>query len=296
MVSKKDINFVFFGSTEYSTIVLDELLKNHFIPKLVVTTPDKKQDRGLRSKPTPVKEWANKNDVPVLNPEKLDADFGGELNAKNYSLEKWDVFIVAFYGKIIPKKILLIPEHGGLNLHPSLLPRWRGSSPVQTTILNDENITGVTIIKMDEKMDHGPIVAQEVIEIENWPMGKIELDKKLSKIGGALLSSILEDWIAGNIYTQKQDHNLATFTKKILKADAQISLDDDPYNNLLKIRAYEEWPRAYFLVGDGDKKRRVIITQAHIEVSEEQKQQLVIDKVIPEGRSEMSWEDYKRNL
>jgi methionyl-tRNA formyltransferase len=148
---------------------------------------------------------------------------------------------------------------------------------------------------MDEKMDHGSIVAQEIYEsdpsADGWPPRASRLEKKLAELGGALLAEVIPDWMEGNIDAQEQDHNTATYTQKISKEDAFIDLKKNAYKNLLKIRAYDAWPRAYTLIDKGNKKIRLIITEAHVDKGE-----LILDKVIPEGKKEMSWRDFQRNL
>src|SRR3989344_3166071 len=152
-------SFVFFGTPEFAVVVLDELKEHGLTPSLIVTAPDKKRGRKLLLTPQPVKIWAEKNNISILQPEKLDSHFIQGLQHTTY-----DLFIVAAYGKIIPKSILSLPRHGALNVHPSLLPAFRGASPIQSAILY-ANITGTTIMLMDEVLDHGHIVAQETLDM-----------------------------------------------------------------------------------------------------------------------------------
>lgn len=266
---------------------MEELLEEGLKPALLVSVPDKPRGRKMKMTPSPAKVWAKDHDIQTLTPERFDSNFIEKL--KNLDA---DLFATASYGKIIPKKVLEVPEHGALNVHPSLLPHLRGPSPIESAILADAQITGVTIMLMDEKMDHGPILAQEIYEPEEWPPKASELEKKLARLGGRLLSKVIPDWLAGDIDPQIQDHKEATYTKKISKEDAEIDPGGDPYENLLKIRAYEGWPRAYFFIKtSGGDEKRIIITEAHIEDDK-----LVLDKVIPEGKKEMRWKDFERNL
>lgn len=145
------------------------------------------------------------------------------------------------------KEILRIPKYGTLNVHPSLLPKLRGASPIISAILEDEKKTGVTIMLVDEKMDHGPIVAQASIEIEDWPPRASMLLEMLAVEGGNLLAEVIEPFIAGEITPEEQKHDEATYTKKIQKEDGLIDLSGDPYENLRKIRAFEGWPGTHFL-------------------------------------------------
>lgn len=218
-MENKDVKFVYFGTSEFAVDVLNKLREKGFVPSLIITTPDKPQGRKLALTPSPVKVWALEQKIQVLQPEKLDDDFISNLSSTTY-----DLFVVASYGKTIPKKVLGIPKHGTLNVHPSLLPHLRGASPIESAILGDDEVTGVTIMLMDEKMDHGPIVAQEIYESENWPPKASELEKELAELGGALLAEVIPDWMEGNIDAQEQDHNAATYTQKISKENALIDL------------------------------------------------------------------------
>lgn len=283
--SKENIPFVFFGTSKFAVLVLDELKKAGFLPSLLITQEDKPQGRHLHLAPPPTKIWAKENNTPVLQPSKLDRELAGKLKIENCKL-----FIVASYGKIIPKAILDIPEHGTLNVHPSLLPKLRGPSPIESAILNEDE-TGVSIMLVDEEMDHGPILVSKKIPTPEWPMYYDQLEELLAKSGGQMLSEVIPDWISGKIEAKDQNHGEATFCKKIKKEDGEINLDSSPLENLRKIKAYSEWPRTWTYIETKKGKIRVIITKASI--SEEK---LVLEKVIPEGKKEMSWEDFQRGF
>ncbi len=283
------MKFVFFGTPQFAVTILEELKSFGFLPALVVTTPDKPQGRKLILTPPPVKVWAEKNTLPVYQPTTLRTD---EVLNK-LSEESWDLFIVAAYGKIIPETILNIPKYKTLNVHPSLLPKLRGSAPVEYAILQDMKDTGVTIMRLDAEMDHGPIVAQEKTQLTTWPLPAPELEDILAHQGGTVLANIIPDWISKKIIEQEQDHTQATYIEKIKKEDAEIDLAADPYQNYLKICAYSGWPRAYFFILHKDKKIRVVIEKAHFDPQENN---LIIDQVIPEGKSSMSYTDFKRGL
>jgi methionyl-tRNA formyltransferase len=201
---------------------------------------------------------------------------------------EWDLFAVAAYGKLIPKSILEIPKRGCLNVHPSLLPKFRGPSPALSAILADERITGVTIMAMSEKMDEGPIVAQAKVELEaeDWPPKGSILEDMLAQEGGNLLAEILPDWIAGKITAEPQDEARATYTRKYTDQDALVDLEGRAREQLLKIRAFDTSPRAHFLDKRGT---RVIVTEAEFKNGE-----LEVLKVIPEGKKEMRYEDFIR--
>ena len=291
------MNYVFFGSASFSIFVLDELEKVGMPPKLVVTTPDKPVGRGLVLTPTPVKTWALKRNISVLDPAKLDAAFVAELTQKSTDLN-CDTFVVAAYGKIIPQAVLDIPKHKTLNIHPSLLPLYRGASPLQSAMLDDAKHTGVTIMRIDELMDHGPIVAQKKITVGEWPVYEV-FEETMAREGGKLLAEILPDWVAGGISETPQDHATATFTKKITKNDALIDVSvpansPEAYLNFRKIQAYHEWPTAYFFAEkkDSSSKIRVKITRARFEKTGPTSGTLVIEKVIPEGKAETDARPY----
>jgi len=227
--------------------------------------------------PPPVKTWAEENKIPFLQPEKLNQEFILELKDK-----KCDVFIVVAYGKIMPEEIISMPKHGSINIHYSLLPKYRGASPVEQAVLNGDTVTGVTIQKMKFALDSGPIIAQKKIEImpdEKAP----DLRKRLIKDGGKLLVQTLSDFSEGKIKEVAQDETLATHSKKIKKEDGLIDLNDDAIKNYNKFRAYAAWPRTFFFKND----KRIIITDAVLENNK-----FIIKKVLPEGKKEIKYEDF----
>lgn len=272
----------FFGTSDISVTILEELKKANLAPSLIITMPDKPKGRKLVLTPSPVKVWAITNKIDFIQPEKLNEDFLDILRERNF-----DLFVVASYGKILKQELLDIPKYGTLNVHPSLLPKLRGASPIISAILEDERNTGVTIMLLDAGMDSGPILAQKEITPKNWPPKASELEELLAKKGGELLCEIIPKWIKKQIKIKEQDHSKASFTKKISKEDGLIDLDDNAYKNLLKIRAFEKWPGTYFFVNKHDKQIRVKITDADIEDGK-----LIIKKVIPEGKKEMLYKDF----
>lgn len=284
-MDNKNIKIGFFGTPDYAVTTLEALRNAGFDIRFVVTMPDRPQGRKMIVTPPPAKVWAIAHNVPVLQPEKLkDEEFSTQLHKFNC-----DVFVVIAYGKIIPENILNIPKFKSLNIHGSLLPKLRGSCPIETAILNDDKVTGVTIIRMDKEMDHGPIVAMKEIIVEPWPPKAEILGAEIVRTGSDLLVSIIPDWIAGKIEEKEQDHSQATFTKMIEKDDGLIDLNDDPYKNYLKIQAYHGWPSAFFYINKDDKRIRVKITQARFENGK-----LIIEKVIPEGKGEINYDSLQR--
>lgn len=259
---------------------------------MIVTTPDKPQGRKLEVKPNVVKQWAIDNGIPCHDPAKLDAAFVEQL--KVY-VEKSNItfFVVASYGKIIPEQVLSIPPSGTLNIHPSLLPKYRGPSPLPTAILDDEKHTGVSIMKLDSLMDHGPVVAQRSVDIVDWPTYE-EFEQMMAKVGTHLLVEALPKYLDGALKPVEQDHTKATYTKKIVKEDGLIDIDNpnaDLYLNFRKIQAYHEWPKAYFMADRRGQQIRVKVTKASFKDGK-----LTIEKVIPEGGKEMLFTDFERGL
>jgi methionyl-tRNA formyltransferase len=276
--------FAFFGTPRLATIILDRLEAHGLLPALIITAPDKPRGRGLESMPSPTKRWALERSIDVIAPLTLkDPAFAAE-----FANTPWDLFVVAAYSKLIPKSILAIPRRGTLNVHPSLLPKFRGPSPVTSAILADERTTGVTIMLLNEEMDEGPIVAQAKVELEPeaWPLPNSLLEDLLATEGANLLVEVFESWIEGNIEAEPQDNTLATYTKKFNDTDALLDLTNNPRENFLKIRAFDTNPRAYFLTSAG---KRVVVTDA-----EHKEGKLIISRVIPEGKKEMLYEDFLR--
>lgn len=255
MTNKKnpsDVRFVFFGTAPLASGVLAALAEAGFAPARTVESED------------------------------LSQMFVEELKK-----EAWDVFVVASYGKKLPKELLELPARGVVNVHPSLLPRLRGASPIRSAILNDEKETGVSVILLDEELDHGPIIAQKKIPVSPWPPRGKELDGLLAHEGGKLLATVLPLWLSGDVEARPQNDDLATFCNSFKKEDGLLDLKDDAYKNLLKIRALEGWPGTYAFFERSGKKLRVQILDAHLEGAK-----LVLDTVRPEGKKEMPYKDF----
>ena len=268
------LSFVFWGTPDVASETLEILKEAGFLPELIVTSPDAKAGRGLRLQASAVAGFAEKNNIPCLKPEKLDAEFSNKLKAISYQL-----FVVVACGQIIPEKILNMPKLGSINIHYSLLPKYRGASPVESAILNGDTETGVTIQKMTYEMDAGDIIAQEKVDIlpgETAP----ELRKRLIKIGGELLVKTLPDFTEGKTKPVPQNGSLASVCKKIKKEDGLIDLEGDSQKNYNKFRAYALWPRTFFFKNG----KRIIITDATLENGK-----FIIKKIIPEGGKEIDY-------
>ncbi|KKU70685.1 MAG: Methionyl-tRNA formyltransferase [Parcubacteria group bacterium GW2011_GWA2_47_21] len=284
------IRFVFFGTGDFAVGILDVLEQAGLLPNLIITTPDAPKGRGLKMTPSPVKEWAGKKDTPTISPRKLDSTLNNRLRAADSA-----IFIVADYGKIIPKPILEIPPRGALNVHPSLLPKYRGPSPIEAQILAGEKEIGVSIMLLDEEMDHGPIIGSEKLKAPNEKLEDApraaELENALADMGGRLLASIIPKWLAGEIKPAEQEHKRATYTKKLEKTDFLIDLNDKPEKNFLKIRAAGRAFEPFFFTEGRGKKIRVLIKEATLKDGE-----LKILRVVPEGKKEMNYNDFLRGL
>lgn len=285
MMNMSAPKFVFFGTGQIAQYVLEELINSKLYPSLIVTAPDKPQGRGLSLAPSPVGILAENLAIPTLKPAKLDDGAIESLSRANGEL-----FVVADYGALLRKAVLDIPPKGTLNMHPSLLPRLRGPSPIRSAILTDESNTGVSIMLLDEQMDHGPVLAQRKIAVEPWPPRALYLEERLAREGGRLLSDIIPLWLSDSIEAREQNHDIATYTKKFDKQDGHVNFMDDARTNLLKIRAYEGWPTAYAFFERGGKRLRVQLLDAHID-----RDILVLDVVKPEGKQALPYSEFVRS-
>lgn len=282
--------FSFFGTPDFAVRTLDILEEHGLSPVLVVTAPDRPRGRGQKLQPTPVRVWAEKRGVPVLTPlslRKNNEEFLDQL--RSFDL---DFNVVAAYGLIIPDSVLSVPRFGSVNVHPSLLPLYRGAAPIESQIMEDEKNIGVTIMLMDEEMDHGPILSQATIKRPRLLPDALELEKVLVRAGGELLAETLISYFEGNIEPREQDHDKATYTKKITKEDSFIDLTHDPYKNFLRIQAFKRF-RPYFFARRNGKEVRIIITKATFDAKN---YALVIERVIPEGGSEVDFSDLLRTV
>ncbi|MDD2696611.1 MAG: methionyl-tRNA formyltransferase [Candidatus Pacebacteria bacterium] len=302
------VKIIFIGTPEFGAIVLEELIKGGYPPVLVVTSPDKKVGRKQVVTPPPVKIVAEKNKIPVEQPEKIK-----DIITKIKNINP-DLIIVAAFGQIFPKEILEIPKYGCLNVHPSLLPKYRGPSPTQFTILNGEKKSGVTIMLIDDKIDHGPIVSQKEMEIEEKETAQ-GLHDKLALLGAKLLSEIIPQWIKKEITAKNQDETRATFTKILKREDGKIDWRKPAEVLEREIRAYFSWPGNYAFWEDRGKTIKIKIIKSRVLKSPEKerypigqalivpqneigvqcgKDFLVIEKLQMEGKNEMAAEDFLR--
>ncbi len=274
-MTTKNSKIIFFGTPEISAHVLQSLLNAGYDIVAAVTNPDAPVGRHHVMTPSPVKVLAEKNNIPVLQPEKLDTDFLEKLKANGQRLTAG---LVVAYGKIIPHTIIDSFPLGMLNIHYSLLPKYRGASPVENAILSGDATTGVTIQKLVFKLDAGPIISVREFPIDDQ-ITSPELKTKLTEIGAELLIETLPKYLAGEITPIEQNESDATHCKKISKSDGEIQLSDSDESKWLKYRAYFGWPGIFYFDSEGKRNK---ITLATFE-----NEKFVIKKVIPEGKSEM---------
>jgi methionyl-tRNA formyltransferase len=240
-MSNKTYKILFFGTPDFAVPILETLLTIPQIDLLAVfTQPDKPVGRKQQLTPPPVKIFAEKNSLVVFQPEKIKTN---EFEKQLKEL-KPDVCIVVAYGKIISKNLLSIPKYGWLNVHASLLPKYRGASPIQSAILNGDDKTGVTLMQIDAGLDTGPLLAKKETAID--PADNFQtLHDKLSALGAELVRESLLKFLSGEIKPQLQDNGLATTTKIIHKEDGRIDWTKPAIQIERQIRAYTPWPGAY---------------------------------------------------
>ncbi|OGM82063.1 methionyl-tRNA formyltransferase [Candidatus Woesebacteria bacterium RIFOXYB1_FULL_47_31] len=277
------MKIVFFGTPDYVLPILTSLHKK-FVSgpgvspiAAVVTQSPKPTGRKQILTYSPVDKWAHEH--------KIDIFYQSSELIKNSV--KADIGVLAAYGEIIPKIVIDTFPHGILVVHPSLLPKYRGASPIQGAIANGDKQVGVTIIKMDEKMDHGPIVSQ--FKEETKPDDTTDtLRARLFERSKDVIVEMIEPYLQGKIKPKEQNHDEATYTKIITKQDGFIeaeSFTSEAAKAERFIRAMQPWPQAWTLIG----KKRLKILKAHLESGK-----LILDEVQLEGKSPVSWEEFKR--
>ncbi|MGD8458270.1 MAG: methionyl-tRNA formyltransferase [Anaerolineales bacterium] len=233
------IRVIFLGSPKFALPSLRSLAESYKVVG-VVTQPDRPAGRGREMKSPPVKILANELDIPVIQPENI------HITSSIDELSEWeaDVIIVAAFGQILRKKILELKRHGCLNVHASLLPRWRGAAPINAAIYHDDDNTGITIMKMDEGLDTGPILSQEAIPILETDEAGI-LSKKLAELGGELLIKTLPRYISGEITPTPQNDSKATYAPMLKKEDGNLDFTQTAEQLARKVRAYSPWPGTF---------------------------------------------------
>lgn len=228
------------GTPDFAVPVLSRLVEAGHDIAAVYSQPDRPAGRGRRLVPTPTKLFAEERGIEVRQPKSLRSEDGCKALAALCP----EVVVVTAYGLFLPAEALEIPPLGCLNIHPSLLPRYRGPSPVVSAILNGDDEAGVTIMKLDEGMDSGPILAQERVSIDEEETAPV-LTRRLFDLGADLLVDTLPRWVSGDIQATPQDESHATFTSLVKKEDGEIDWTGDAERIARMVRAYEPWPGTF---------------------------------------------------
>jgi methionyl-tRNA formyltransferase len=266
--------FAFFGTPSVASETLAILIEHGFVPALVVTSPDAPKGRGLVLTPSPTKKLALEHNIPTLTPLKLDEDAIMEIRAHECTYA-----LVVAYGKIFPESLIATFPKGVINVHYSLLPKYRGATPLETALLAGETETGVTIQKMAKELDAGDILAQESTIISESETAR-ELRPRLIEIGAKLVVDTLPKYLQGDFTPTPQDTSKATRAYKTKKEDGLLDLTAPALENWNKYRAYADSIGTYFL----EQGKRMKITNAEFAHGE-----FRVLRVIPEGKREMAY-------
>ena len=251
------MKIIFIGTSEFGAIILEKLVTSTNKPFLVISAPDKAVGRKQVVTPPPVAALARKHKILVVQPEKI-SDSTDEIKRLSP-----DLIILASYGQIIPEGILTAPKYGSINVHPSLLPLWRGPSPIHYAILNGDKKTGATIMKMTRELDAGPILLQKEMEMTGQEDFQ-ELHDKLAQLGAGLLNEAIPKIFSGKISLQPQDDAKATFSKILKKEDGKINWQKPAQVLERQIRAFSVWPGSYMIFNDGARSRKIKVLKARV--------------------------------
>lgn len=250
-IDPKKVPIVFFGTSSFARTHLKALITRKFHVVGVVTRADKRQGRKKEVLPSSVKQFAEQKKISILQPNKLDESVVAKINALGA-----DLFVVASYGRILPKRILEMPKFGCLNVHASLLPQYRGASPVQNALLSGETKTGITIMRMDEGMDTGPILNMARTTVkrdETLP----ELTDRLAFLGAELLIETLPKWIHKKITAKPQNNKQATYCQLIEKEDGRVFWNKTTTEIYNMYRAFFPWPGIFCYFAHKDSLKRI---------------------------------------
>ncbi len=239
-----DTRIVFMGSPDFALPTLRALVENYRVVG-VVTQPDRPAGRGRELQPPPVKKLAQELSLPVMQPQRLKDPQAME------QLKAWapDLIVVAAFGQILRPDTLDLPQHGCLNVHASLLPRWRGAAPINAAILHGDEQTGVTIMKMDPGLDTGPILSMSEIPIAPNETAR-SLSPKLAQLGADLLSETLPAYLRGELTPHPQDDARATYAPMLKRADGELDFNEAAEALARRVRAFDPWPGTYLKWGD----------------------------------------------
>jgi len=299
---KKKLKVVFMGTPDFAVPSLKALHEAGYEIPLVITQPDKPAGRGKKITPPPVKVLAESLEIPVYQPEKVKGN--EELIEKLKEISP-DLIVVAAYGKILPDEILNLPKFRCINVHASLLPEYRGASPIQSALLDGKEKTGVTIMLISPELDAGDIISQREVPIEKSDNAQT-LHDKLAKVGAELLVETIPLYVSGELKPVPQDSSKATYCKPITKEMGRIDWNLPAEKIFNMVRAFTPWPSAYTTF----RGKRVKITKAEpidgtgepgkiIKADRELvvatgKGALKIEKLKPEGKKEISGEEFIR--
>jgi len=264
---------IFMGTPKIAEEVLSKLINSEYRPELVITQKDKPVGRKQDVLASPAKLLAEKNNIETFTPDSLKE----ESVVKKIKDFNPDVIIVVAYGKIIPQSIIDIPKFGVLNIHASLLPKYRGASPIQHAILSGDKITGVTLMQIDEKMDHGPMLAKKEVEISDIDTTET-LSEKLSEAGSYLLLEVLPDLFLGKIKPKEQEHEKATLAKILKKEDGEVKEEQTAKEIERMSRAFYPWPGIYLNLKLKDKELKLKLTKIALAECEDKKDKLYLNK------------------
>lgn len=266
--------FVYFGTPAAARDTLAALINSGFVPALIVTSPDAPKGRGLALTPSPVKELALEQKIEVLTPEKLDDEAIDSI--RGYCC---DYAIVVAYGKIFPEALIAAFPKGVLNIHYSLLPKYRGATPLEAALLAGDTTTGVSVQKMVKELDAGAILTQKEVAIGPAETAR-ELRARLIALGAQTLIAALPAFERGELVPIQQDSSLASHTRKLKKEDGLLSFTAAPEINWNKYRAYADTIGTYFF----ENGKRVKVLKASFKDG-----RFIIERVIPEGKREMAY-------
>lgn len=289
------MKIIFFGTFAHAVPALETLVKNGYEIVAVVTNPDSLRGRKKELTPTPVKLTAQKYGLPIFQPSSLkiqNIENSPEIENLKLKMKSTDLSVAVAYSKILPKEIIELPKYGTINIHPSLLPAYRGPSPVQTAILNGETQTGVTIMQIDEEVDHGPILAQVKYQIPPDAYCP-QVTQELFELGAELLIKTIPQWLDGKITPQPQNHSQATFTKKFSWKDGRIDWKQPAEKICNQIRALNPEPGAWTTWERGSQVEILKILKVF---PPNQGSTLDLQEVQPEGKKPMTFEDFLRGI
>ncbi len=231
------------GTSYFAVPILKSLYQNGYPISVVYTQPPKKSNRGQKLNKSPVNLFSENISLDIRTPQLLKNNDQEEIFLSKLQP---DIIIVVSYGQIIPKNLLKIPKYGFLNVHASLLPKWRGAAPIQRSIMNLDKETGISIMKINENLDEGPICNQYLLQISE-KINSEELSEKLSLLASEKILDVLDNIYDGKINFQDQDHSKATYAKKIQKIEGKINWNETADKIIGKINGLYPYPGAFFL-------------------------------------------------